>query len=92
MASPTTTTTTDPCRHPRPKHRTHNPNTGPNREGRERRDGVWVRRDERTEMEKQIREGRERKELKLERKIWRGNFFFFFNILLQYNSKFRIVL
>ena len=29
-------------------------------------------------MEKQIREGRERKELKLERKKRRGKFFFFF--------------
>ena len=67
-----------PTTQPRPKHWTHNPNTGPNREGRERRDGVWVRREERTEMEKQIREGRERKELKFERKIWRGKFFFFF--------------
>ncbi|KAK4605001.1 hypothetical protein RGQ29_013177, partial [Quercus rubra] len=25
--TPKTTTTTDPCRHPRPKHRTHNPTT-----------------------------------------------------------------
>ena len=85
-SQPKTTTTTDPRRHPRPKHRTHNPtttqtpdpqpnhnpNTGPNREGRERRDGVWVRREERAEMEKQRREGRERKELKLERKNRRG--------------------
>ena len=36
------------------------------REGRERRDGVWVRREERAEMEKQRREGRERKELRKE--------------------------
>ena len=63
--TPKTTTTIDPCRHPRPKHRTHNPtttqtldptttnnlNTGPNREGRERRDGVWVWREERADEE-----------------------------------------
>ena len=61
-----------PITQPRPKHWTHNPNTGPNRAGRERRDGVWVRREERAKMEKQRREGRERKELKLERKNWRG--------------------
>ena len=39
---------------------THDPNTEPNREGRERRDGVWVWREKREES----REGRERKELK----------------------------
>ena len=36
------------------------------REGRERRDGVWVCREERAEIEKQRREGRERKELRKE--------------------------
>ena len=56
----------------------HDPNTGPTTqtpdptEKEERRDGIWVRREERAEMEKQRREGRERKELKLERKNRRG--------------------
>ena len=73
------TTTTDP--QPR-RPTTHNPQrTQPRpttpfklrsqpkpttREGRERRDGVWVRREERAEMEKQRREGKERKELRKE--------------------------
>ena len=39
------------------------------------------------------REGRERKELKLEREIGGGiKYIYIFRILLQYNSKFRIVL
>ena len=66
-ADPQPTTTTNPCRHPRPKHRTHNPTTNHDQ------------RPKHQTQQRRKREGRERREqrMKREKRIGGIKFFFF---------------